>query len=310
MTTPVAVGLAAIAFGTLALVVLLLLPSAAQVPLERRRPGAVPEPGALETLSTAATDAVGKVLTRKNPVGLKLALELAGIKMRPQDVIFLAIVGAIAGAAVGLLLIWPWGALLGALSPLVVKAWIDGTTSRRRSKFADQLDDALQLMSSSLRAGHSLPQALNSVAREAEDPIAEEFLRVMNENRVGRDLGASLEDTAKRMGSEDFEWVVQAIAINREVGGNLAEVLDGVGHTIRERAQIRRQVKALSAEGKLSAYILMGLPFVVAIFIFLTNRAYLLKFTENALGLIMLAVAGVLLVVGGFWMRKTVQIKF
>jgi len=308
--TPLAAGLAAIALGTLALVVVLLLPADAQVPLQRRRPGVAAEPGALETLSTAATDAVGRALTRRNPVGLKLALELAGIKMRPQDLVFLAIVGAIAGAAVGLLLIRPWGLVLGALSPLVLKVWIDGMTSRRRSKFADQLDDALQLMSSSLRAGHSLPQALNSVAREAEDPIAEEFLRVMNETRVGRDLSASLDDTAKRMGSEDFEWVVQAIAINREVGGNLAEVLDGVGHTIRERNQIRRQVKALSAEGKLSAYILMGLPFVVALFIFLTNRAYMLKFTESALGLIMLAVAGVMLVVGGFWLRKTVQIKF
>ncbi|MEH6381194.1 MAG: type II secretion system F family protein, partial [Dietzia cercidiphylli] len=115
---------------------------------------------------------------------------------------------------------------------------------------------------------------------------------------------------ARRMGSEDFEWVTQAIAINREVGGNLAEVLDGVGHTIRERNQIRRQVKALAAEGKLSAYVLMALPFGISGFLFMSNPEYISKFTEGLLGYTLIGVSVVLLVVGALWLRKVVNIRF
>jgi len=112
------------------------------------------------------------------------------------------------------------------------------------------------------------------------------------------------------MGSDDFVWVTQAIAINREVGGNLAEVLDGVGHTIRERNQIRRQVKALAAEGKLSALVLMALPFGIVAFLLIASPGYLVKFTESLIGYILIAVAALLLVVGGLWMRKVVSFKF
>jgi tight adherence protein B len=130
------------------------------------------------------------------------------------------------------------------------------------------------------------------------------------ETRVGRDLGAALDEVAERMGSDDFSWIAQAIAIHREVGGNLAEVLDAVGHTIRERNAIRRQVRALSAEGKLSALVLMALPFGIAGFIGATNPAYLARFTQSLLGYGMLAAAVLLLVVGGLWLKKMVSIRF
>jgi tight adherence protein B len=165
-------------------------------------------------------------------------------------------------------------------------------------------------MASALRAGHSMLQALASVAREAEEPTSEEFARIINETRVGRELGHSLTDSARRMKSEDFVWVTQAIAINREVGGNLAEVLDGVGNTIRERNQIRRQVKALAAEGKLSAIVLMLLPFGIAGFLLFSNPDYMAKFTESLLGYLMIVASAVLLVVGGLWLRKSVEVKF
>ena len=112
------------------------------------------------------------------------------------------------------------------------------------------------------------------------------------------------------MNSQDFVWVTQAVAINREVGGNLAEVLDGVSGTIRERNQIRRQVKALAAEGKLSAFVLMVLPFGVGGFLMMSNPEYLAPLTQSLLGYGLLTIAGVLLVVGGLWLRKTVQVKF
>ena len=112
------------------------------------------------------------------------------------------------------------------------------------------------------------------------------------------------------MGSDDFVWVAQAISIHREVGGNLAEVLDAVGHTIRERNAIRRQVKALSAEGKLSATVLMALPFGIVAFLAVSNPAYLSKFTQSLAGYAMLGAAAVMMVVGGLWLKKTVAIRF
>ena len=186
--------------------------------------------------------------------------------MRLQDFVLLVMAAALVAAAAGLLLVGPLlGLVLAVVVPLLVRLSLGLMAGRRRAAFADQLDDSLQLIASSLRAGHSLLQALASVAREAEEPTSVEFARVINETRVGRQVGLALDETAARMQSEDFTWATQAIAINREVGGNLAEVLDGVGNTIRERNQIRRQVKALSAEGKLSAYVLMALPFGIAV---------------------------------------------
>jgi len=197
-----------------------------------------------------------------------------------------------------------------ALVPVGARMFLSMKTSRRQAAFADQLDDSLQLMASSLRAGHSVLRAIDAVSHEAASPTAEEFARIVNETRVGRDLTASLEEVARRMGSDDFVWIAQAIAIQREVGGNLAEVLDAVGHTIRERNAIRRQVKALSAEGKLSAYVLMALPFGICGFIWLTNPSYIAGFFTSPIGWAMLAMAALLLIAGGFWLKKMVSVKF
>jgi tight adherence protein B len=290
---------------------LVLGPRAPRLPVDRRRFGVEAGPSKLAGAATVATAKVDDVLRRRGGNGVGAALELAGVKAKAKDVVFLTIVAALVLGAGGLLLAGPLlGILLALLTPLGLRIWLSLKTTRRQKAFADQLDDCLQLMASSLRAGHSLLQALAAVAREAEEPASEEFTRIINETRVGRELADSLGDSARRMASEDFVWVTQAIAINREVGGNLAEVLDGVGHTIRERNQIRRQVKALSAEGKLSAIVLMVLPFGVTGFLLLTNGSYLMPFTQSALGVGMLVLSVVMLVVGALWMRKAIQIKF
>jgi tight adherence protein B len=151
---------------------------------------------------------------------------------------------------------------------------------------------------------------VDAVSREASAPTSEEFARIVTETRVGRDLDDALADVAARTASPDFEWLAQAIAIHREVGGNLAEVLDAISTTIRERNAIRRQVKALSAEGKLSAVILMALPVCVLAFLALTNPAYLSRFTDSVIGYGMLAVCTVLMVIGGLWLKKTVTLRF
>jgi tight adherence protein B len=239
------------------------------------------------------------------------ALEAAGLKFSPAEFVVLVAGGAAAGAALGLMLGGPLVALLFLLAaPVAARLVLRRLASRRQAAFAAQLDDSLQLLASGLRAGHSLLRAIDAVATDSPAPTSEEFTRVINETRLGRDLGEALEETARRMGCEDFEWVAQAIAIHREVGGNLAEVLDGVGHTIRERNQIRGQVKALSAEGRISAIVLMVLPFGLGGFLLVASPGYMDKFTQSPLGYALIGISVVLLVAGGLWLRKVVSFKF
>ncbi len=288
-----------------------LAPRPVRLPLERRRPGAGSS-SALTDATVAATSIIHLLLLRGGRVqGMSAVLERAGVKERLQDVVLLMGVGMVVAGGAGFVLVHPLvGLMLAAVVPILVRVGLGFLATRRERAFADQLDDSLQLMANSLRAGHSLQQGLAAVASEAEEPTSVEFARIINETRVGRELGQALDEAGRRMNSQDFVWVTQAIAINREVGGNLAEVLDGVSETIRERGAIRRQVKALAAEGKLSALVLMALPFGIAGFLMMSNPAYMAKFTESLIGYGMIVAAVVLLVVGGLWLRKTVQVTF
>jgi tight adherence protein B len=267
---------------------------------------------ALAGAGAAAGAAVEKALVKRGRlVAGAVALERAGMTMSLPDLVLIVALLTLGVGAVGALLVGLLPGLLAAVAvPLGARLLVKFRTSRRQNAFADQLDDSLQLMASSLRAGHSIMRAMDAVSQEAASPTAEEFARLVNETRVGRDLTEALDEIAERTSSEDFAWVSQAIAIHREVGGNLAEVLDAVGHTIRERNAIRRQVKALSAEGKLSAIVLMALPFGILAFISMTNPGYLAGFTESLVGYGMLAVAAVMMTVGGLWLKSTVKIRF
>jgi tight adherence protein B len=305
-------GVGALAVGLLLLALVVVPAGPSRVPLSRLDPTVVPEASALAGAGAAAEAAVEKALVKRGRLAAgAAALETAGMTVTlPSFVLTVglwAVVAAGAGVLIGGLLLGILmivGVVVGARLLVKVKA------ARRRAAFADQLDNSLQLMASSLRAGHSLLRAVDAVSQDAVSPTSEEFSRIVNETRVGRDLSDSLDEVAERMRSDDFLWVAQAIAIHREVGGNLAEVLDAVGHTIRERNQIRRQVKALSAEGKLSAIVLGALPVVIIGFLSMTNPGYLAKFTESVIGYGMIAGAVVLMLAGGFWLKKTVAIRF
>jgi tight adherence protein B len=172
----------------------------------------------------------------------------------------------------------------------------------------EQLPDVLTIMASSLRAGHSFMQALDTVAREIPQPAAVEFQRVVAEIRLGRPTDDALEALATRVGSADFRWAVLAVNIQREVGGNLAEILDNVADTLRERAMIRRQIRVLTAEGRLSAWVLAGLPVAIAIYMFIVNPDYIGLLFTHPIGLFMLGGAILLLIAGIIWMRKIVDI--
>jgi tight adherence protein B len=247
----------------------------------------------------------------KAPFGRRNALEQAGIKMRQADFNLLVLCVSVTAGLVGFVI---GGVLVGILSlavgPLGVAIVVKILTARRRTKFDQQLGDTLQMLAGGLRAGHSLLRSIDAVATEADSPTSEEFARIVAENRLGRDLKESLVDAAYRLKCEDFEWTSQAIEIHREVGGDLAEVLDHVAETIRERAQIKGQVRALSAEGKLSAYILLALPVGMFLFLQIASPGYIGVLFTNFLGWAM-AIGGVVsLALGAFWLSRVIKIKF
>jgi len=300
----------------LATVFFVVAPPAPRVPLERRlQPGAEHVP--LVTRATDRTVAAIDVAFRGGRALFSEAeLELAGVRMETSAFLLVTFAGSVVAALLGVLLgfgtIWSLVLALffAVLAPVGAKVILRVRTGLRRARFADQLDDTLQLIAGNLRAGYGLVQAIDGLARDAEPPTSEEFARVVNETRIGRDLGDALSGTAERMRSDDFMWASQAIAVNRETGGNLAEVLQHVAGTIRERNQIRRQVKALSAEGRLSAIILIVLPIAVFFAVLIIQPNYLSTFFQSFIGIGALILAVILMVVGSIWMLMTIRVKF
>jgi tight adherence protein B len=242
--------------------------------------------------------------------GLEQRLERAGLPMRPGEFVVGVVACALLGAflAGGLLQSWLLALVVAVIAGASPVLWLRFKLRRRLSRLHEQLPDILMILASSLRAGHSFMQALDMVAQEIGDPAAGEFGRVLTEIRLGRPVPDTLNAMAERVGSEDFEWAVLAVNIQREVGGNLAEILENVAETVREREQIRRQVKVLSGEGRLSMMVLIILPFFLGLGLELVNPGYINTLFTDPLGWVMLGVAGVLSVVGVFWMRKLVKI--
>jgi len=274
---------------------------------------------ALRLLGDRAATVTDAAMTRR---GLSFVtvdeLELAGLRMRPGAYVVtvavvtaaVAVVGSIVAAALGLAFAWVVYVALVVAVPVLARVVLGIRTTRRRARFADQLDDTLQLISSGLRAGHSLARAIDAVSREAESPTAEEFARIINENRLGMDLGEAIMRSARRMTSDDLARTSQAVDIHRVVGGNLSEVLDHVSETIRERNQIRRQVATLSSEGRMSANVLMALPVGIALILSVISPGYLGVFVTTPIGWVLVGVSIVLFIIGAVWMRASTRITF
>lgn len=256
-------------------------------------------------------DAVEQRMAGGRRRGLARRLEQAGSHMRPGEWLVFALVSAIVGVIVGTVAVNILVGLLGGVFGFVVNHFLlKRRVSKRQAAFGAQLGEILQLMAGGLRAGLSLPQALTNVANDAPSPSAEEYRRVLTETRLGRDLTEALYAVADRVGSEDFEWVVGAIDINRTTGGDLAVILDRVTETIRQRDRLRGQVRTLSAEGRLSGWVVGLLPPGVFGFVYMTNRSYMAVFFESAMGYALLGGAAVLLVVGAAWLRKIAKPVF
>lgn len=267
--------------------------------------------GLASTAARAEQLGDGVLRRRGAAVALSDALDAAGLEIRPGEVVVVVSVGSAVALTGG----WLLGSLvvavvLAAAVPAVARAVLGRLAHRRRSRFVEQLGETLQMLAGSLRAGHGLAQSMDTVAREAESPTSEEFRRLTVETRLGRDLSEALEALAMRMQSSDFEWVVQAVNIHREVGGDLAEIFESVAGTIADRNRLRRQVSALTAEGRLSGWVLMAIPFAVGAMMAITNPTYLEVLFTTAKGLVLLALGAVLMTAGGVWLRRIARPVF
>jgi tight adherence protein B len=241
---------------------------------------------------------------------LEAMLEQAELPMKAGEFAAFTVLCALAGGILGALLLTNilFVLLVAAVASLIPYAWLLRARKKRQKTMAEQLPDVLSILASSLRAGHSFLQALDQVAGEIKDPSAGEFHRVVSEIRLGRSIDDAMNDMAERVGSEDMRWAVMAVNIQRQVGGNLAEVLDIVANTVRERAYVQRQVRVLSAEGRLSIAILTALPFGIFFYLALVNPEYVAPLFTTMIGRILLLVGGTLMAAGVFVMTRIVRI--
>jgi tight adherence protein B len=261
-------------------------------------------PGSLVQLGSAVAE-VGGFKT-----SLDRKLERAGLPVTPGEVVGASIVTGLLGVAAGGLLFRNvvFALIVGAMGAVAPFLFVQIKMGRRIDQLQAQLPDVLMILASSMRAGHSFQQALDAVAKEVGDPGGAEFGRVVTEIRLGRPFDEALNALAERVGTEEFKWAIMGVNVQREVGGNLAEILDTLSQTVREREAVRRQVQVLSAEGRLSVKILMIMPFLLALYLTWINGSYMRLLWTTRPGLIFLVVGGLLMVAGALWSRKLVRI--
>ena len=269
------------------------------------------------SISTSLVEFGDRVMDgRESTTKTMQLIERADLPLRAGEWWVLRIVAVFAVAAAALVL-FSGGPILnfamvvvGALAGWFLPAFVLRFLAKRRSKkFEAQLPDVLTLVASSLSTGFSLLQALDAVAKDSAEPAAKEFSRALAETRIGADVGEALERMAERTQSDNMRWATMAIRIQREVGGNLGETLRTTAKTIREREELRRHVRGLSAEGRLSAYILIGMPIGIFFYTYYSNHDYVSLLWTRPLGLAMLAAGIVSMVIGVFWMRKVVDVQ-
>ncbi|MGA3218798.1 MAG: type II secretion system F family protein [Acidimicrobiales bacterium] len=251
-------------------------------------------------------------IAARTRVGRSLAtsLERAGARARLGELLTIWLIASIILLGLGWALAGPVGSLILLILVFVVPpAALQAAVDHRTRLFAAQLPDVLKLTASSLRAGFSLLQGLEAVTRQLHEPSAGELQRVLTEARLGRPVEEALESAADRIRNRDFSESVAAVRIQQEAGGNLASLFDTLAETMVQRLRLRREVRALTAEGRLSAYILGAMPLVLGIFIFVVDRSYILELFHSAVGQVMLVGGLVLQIVGFFWMYRVVKIE-
>lgn len=238
-------------------------------------------------------------------------LQRADLKLTPGEFLFLRLGAVMIACLIAFILFQNFLIAFGAgvLGFFAVGFWLGHRKKARERRFNELLGDAVIMMSSGLRAGYSMMQALKTVSREMSAPINDEFHRVTMEVGVGISVEDALNHLVKRVKSVDLELMTIAMNVQREVGGNLAEILDTIAATIRERQELRGEVKTLTAQGRISAYIICALPVFLAVAMYFMNRAYVSVLWTTPAGYFMLAVAVTMMVIGFFVTRKVASVE-
>jgi tight adherence protein B len=259
-------------------------------------------------------EAFNRVLAGRSFTGkISTQLARADVKLTVGEYLALLVIAIVGGGAIGYLIggqniiLAILGAVGGYFAPGIYVGFMQG---RRLNMFNDQLGDTINLLVNGLRSGYSILQAMEAVGRELPQPVSGEFDRVVKEVQLGLTLEQSLQNMLRRVKSDDLDLVVTAINVQREVGGNLAEILEVISHTIRERVRIKGEVRVLTAQGMLTGYVITGLPLAITLLLFVMNRPYISRlWTSGICGWVMI-VAGAILIGSGFLIiQKIVHIE-
>lgn len=235
----------------------------------------------------------------------------AAIPLRGEEFILLNLLAMTAGGLLLLLLTRnPILASLGVITGYILpRMAVKRAKQKRTQKFNAQIGDALTIMANSLRAGFSFVQAMEMVAKEMPPPISDEFSRTLREMNLGTPTDEALGNITGRIQSDDLDLVMTAVMIQRQVGGNLSEVLDNISHTIRERIRIKGEIKTLTSQGRISGMIIGFLPVAIGVLLAVINPSYIGKLFNNSVGLGMLFAGGISQLIGVALIKKTVDIK-
>lgn len=243
---------------------------------------------------------------------LEIELEKAGLFIRSSEFLLLSAFACIACVMVGFLvqsggLVIPFFlGIIGLCMPLLYVRTLQG---KRLALFNSQIVDALGLISNSLKAGYSFFQAMQYASTQMPSPIADEFARVVKEVNLGAETEEVLESMRRRVDSDDFDLVITAVLIQRQVGGNLSEILDTIAETVRERIRIKQEIRTLTAQGRVSGLVIAVLPFALGLLLYSMNPGYMSILFEHPVGRLMIAIAVVSEIIGALIIRRIVNIK-
>ena len=257
------------------------------------------------------TEGLNRAIERQS-FGARIATQLAqaSLKLTVAEYLILSMVSIVLMGALAWLIfrnfLFIFGLVFGFFLPRII---VNVLKAQRLKKFNDQLGDTINLLMNGIRSGYSLPQAMDTVANDMPPPISEEFQRVTLEIGLGVSLEDALNHMLRRVISQDLDLMITAINISYEVGGNLAEILDIISYTIRERVRIQGEIKTLTAQGQITGWVISGLPFALTAILFLLNREYMLRMFTTPCGWIMIGVSIGIIAAGFFVMQKITKIE-
>jgi tight adherence protein B len=243
----------------------------------------------------------------------RLQLMRANVKLTVAEFAAVHVFAMIGGFALGYFVLFGQSLVMGIVTAFVgffaPRIYLSFLTGRRLRQFESQLPDTISLWVNALRSGYSVPQAMEAIGRDAPEPTATEFKRVVQEMQIGIPMPQALNHLLERIESEDFDLIATAVNIQREVGGNLAEILDVIGHTVRERIKLKGEIGVLTAQGRITGYLISGLPIILALFLYSINRSYMANLFENqACGWPLLGIGLTMIGIGSAAINKIVDI--